>query len=320
MPGPHETPRVSAIIPCYNGERYVVDAVESVLAQTESRVEAIVVDDCSSDRSVARLEPLLSDPRLRILRHSGNRGIAAARNTGIRASDAEFVGLLDQDDLWLPEKTARQLAAFDEGPSDLGLVFSPVETRDAAGRPIKIIKGIQPPENLAEMPRTDALRALYRGNFIQTASTLIRRSCLAEIGLFDESIRGGADDFELWLRLAVRYRMHRLNETVALRRIHDENYSADASRMYGESLAYVERFGHEHEELADLVQPKLAWMHARLGSHYRNNGEYSRARASYRRSLGHAFAWRTAFLLAMAGLGPLGGMLFRARRARMTGG
>ncbi len=104
MPGPRETPRVSAVIPCYNGERYVVDAVESVFAQTEPRVEVIVVDDCSSDSSVALLEPLLSDPRLRILRHSGNRGIAAARNTGIRASSAEFVGLLDQDDLWLPDK------------------------------------------------------------------------------------------------------------------------------------------------------------------------------------------------------------------------
>jgi len=320
MPGPHETPRVSAIIPCYNGERFVADAVRSVLAQTESRVEAIVVDDCSSDSSVEVLESLLSDPRLRILRHSGNRGIAAARNTGIRASSAEFIGLLDQDDLWLPGKIERQLQAFSDGPPDLGLVFSPVETRDAEGRPLRVIEGVRPPDHLGEMSRTDALRALYRANFITTASALVRRECFVELGLFDEKIRGGADDFEFWLRLATRYRMHQLSVPVAVRRVHGGNYSADAPRMYGESMGYVERFGREREELADLVEPKLAWMHARLGSHYRNDGRYAHARASYRASLGHAFTWRTLFLLVMAALGPLGSRVFRARREWMTGG
>ncbi len=320
MPGPHETPRVSVIIPCYNGERFVVDAVESVLAQTEPRVEAIVVDDCSSDSSVELLEPLLSDSRLRILRHSGNRGIAAARNTGIRASEAEFVGLLDQDDLWLPEKIALQLAAFDDGPSDLGLVFSPVETRALGGGAPGVMQGVQPPERLNEMSVTATLRALYEANFITTASVLLRRSCFDELGMLNEAIRGGSDDYEFWLRLAARYPIRSVGRVTAVRRLHDSNVSSDRQRIIGGTLGFIEQFGSDHEELADLVEPKLAWLHARLGGSYRNDGRYSEAQAAYRESLGHAFSWRTVLLLAMTGLGPLGGLLFGARRKRVAGG
>ncbi|MCD4689923.1 glycosyltransferase [bacterium] len=117
MPDSDKTPRVSVIIPCYGGERFVVAAVESVLAQTEPRVEVIVVDDHSPDGSRAVLEPLLSNPRVRLLTHNENRGIAAARNTGLRTSDAEFIGFLDQDDLWLPGKIELPLGVFADGPA-----------------------------------------------------------------------------------------------------------------------------------------------------------------------------------------------------------
>ena len=217
MSEPTGPPRVSAIIPCYNGERCVADAVESVLAQTEPRVEAIVVDDASPDASARVLEPLLANPRVRLLRHEENRGIAAARNTGIRASRAEFIGFLDQDDLWLPDKTERQLAVFDSHGSDIGLVLSPVDTQDMDGTPLRVLQSMRPPERLAEMSRTDALRALYRGNFVTTASVLVRRSCFDELGLLDEAVRGGSDDYEFWLRLATRYRLMTTDGTTAVR-------------------------------------------------------------------------------------------------------
>lgn len=314
-----DTPRVSAIIPCFNGERYIADAVRSVLAQTEPSVEAIVIDDASPDGSVDALASLLEDPRVRLIRHDENRGIAAARNTGIRASSAEFIGLLDQDDLWLPEKTAKQLAVFDRSPDDLGLVFSAVQTRVMDSGDPDVMPAVQPPVHLNEMERRDALRALYRANFIETASVLVRRRCFDELGLLDETITSGSDDYEFWLRLAARYAIHRSVDVTSVRRLHSANVSANRVRLITGARGFIERVGREHEELADLVEPKLAWLESRLGSSHRNEGRYADARTSYRASLGHDFSWRTVFLLAATCLGPVGAWLFNARRRRLTG-
>ncbi len=319
MPDPHEPPRVSAIIPCYKGERYILDAVESVLAQTTPRVEVIVVDDASPDASVALLEPLLSDPRVRLLRHDENRGIAAARNTGLRASSAEFVGFLDQDDLWLPDKVERQLAVFDGGPPDLGLVFSPVDTQDLDGRESRIIEVAPVPQGFNGMARADALRSIYRANFVVTASVLLRRDCFEALGPLDETIVGGADDYEFWLRLGTSYSMRYLDHAAAVRRVHGDNYSANTERLVADALVFAARIGRDNAELADLVEPKLAWLHSRLGSYHRNQGDYSRARAAYRESLGHSFRARTVLLLAASWFGPLAGWAFRRRRERLTG-
>ncbi len=318
MPDPHAPPRVSAIIPCYKGERYVADAVDSVLAQTEPRVEAILIDDGSPDASVAVLEPFLSDPRVRLLRHDQNRGIAAARNTGLRASSAEFVGFLDQDDLWLPDKVERQLAVFDEGPSDLGLVFSPVDTQDLDGRAVRVIDVACVPSDFNEMTCVDALRSLYKANFIITASVLLRRECFEVLGLLDEAIVGGADDYEFWLRLGTRFSMRHHDVVAAVRRVHGDNFSANTERLVTDTLDFAVRIGRENAALADLVEPKLAWLYTRLGSYHRNLGSYSKARAAYQESLGHAFSVRTVMLQAATLLGPLGGWIFQMRRERLT--
>ncbi len=315
MPSSPETPKVSAIIPCYKGERFVVDAVESVLAQTEPLVEVIVVDDCSPDASVQTLEPLLSDPRVRLLQHDENRGISAARNTGIRASTAEFVGFLDHDDLWLPWKIERQLAVFDAGDSDLGFIFTPFETGDADGKPLAVFPGGHPPEGLNDMTRVDALRALYRGNFTSTPSVLMRRDCCGEVGMFDETLLDGGEDYEFWLRLLTRYTVKCLDEVTFVRRLHNTNFSSDRQRLVGGTLQFIERFGREHNELVDLVEPKLAWIHARLGSCHRNEGCYHQAISSFRtaRSYGRLGPQATvAFLLCF--LGPIGRWATRLRR------
>jgi glycosyltransferase involved in cell wall biosynthesis len=114
---------ISVIIPTYNRPQFTARAVRSVLAQTWRDLEVIVVDDCS--REPITRAALGDDSRVRILRHEANRGVGAARNTGIQAARGEVVALLDSDDYWLPEKLAGQMALYEQqADRDNVLVYS----------------------------------------------------------------------------------------------------------------------------------------------------------------------------------------------------
>src|SRR5918992_3277590 len=96
------TPSFTVVISAYNEERFVADAISSVLAQTRKDFELVVVDDGSADRTAEVVEGFSSDPRLRLISHA-NRGLAASLNVGIGAGSAPFVALLDADDMWMPD-------------------------------------------------------------------------------------------------------------------------------------------------------------------------------------------------------------------------
>ena len=95
---PASNPLVSVIVPVYNVERYVDECLDSIRAQTHARLEIVVVEDCSTDGSLAKLQPHLADPRVRLIRHEKNGGLSAARNTGIEAATGEYVMFVDSDD------------------------------------------------------------------------------------------------------------------------------------------------------------------------------------------------------------------------------
>ena len=124
-------PLVSIIIPVYNAERYVYSTLDSVLNQTWRNLEVIVVNDGSTDRSMEVCQQF-DDPRI-IYVEQGNGGAATARNTGIRHARGEYLGFIDADDTWMPEKIARHMQQFDQDP-DLGLVYSFSSLMDEAGK------------------------------------------------------------------------------------------------------------------------------------------------------------------------------------------
>lgn len=123
-------PLVSVIMPLYNCERYVREAVDSVLAQTYGNLELIVVDDCSSDASPQIIE-LYGDSRIRLLRHEVNRGAAAARNTAIEHARGDYIAFLDSDDAWYPDKLEKQMAFMDR--KGAALSFTAYETIEEDG-------------------------------------------------------------------------------------------------------------------------------------------------------------------------------------------
>ena len=184
------TPQVSVIIPIYNGSRYISQAVESVLSQTDCHFEIIVIDDGSTDNTNAILQHY-SD-RIRYFSQK-NQGVAAARNRGIQEAKAEFIALLDQDDIFLPHKLVEQMACFEKF-SEVGLVNSGWRLIDREG---KQISDLEPWHNLPDLD----LQTLIVHSPILPSAIMFRRSWWEKVGGFDSRFNG-VDDAEFVWRLA----------------------------------------------------------------------------------------------------------------------
>lgn len=130
-----DKPAVSVIVPVYNAENYIEETVSSVRGQTFREWELLLVEDCSTDGTVNRIEEYIrrtGDSRIRLLRQPGNRGAAAARNRGVREAAGRYIAYLDADDLWLPEKLERELAFMEE--KEAAFAFTGYEFADEEGR------------------------------------------------------------------------------------------------------------------------------------------------------------------------------------------
>ncbi|MDX2170362.1 MAG: glycosyltransferase family 2 protein [Deltaproteobacteria bacterium] len=185
--------RLSVVVPCFNVGALAVEAVASLLRQTMPDLEVVAVDDGSTDDTLRQLLGL-TDARLTVVTQV-NRGLAAARNTGIRHARAALIGFCDGDDLWFPEKAARQLAVMDADPT-VGLTFSHSAYLAESGAPTGQL--------LVSRCRQPTTRDLVRRNHIGNGSTaIVRRAAFAAAGLFDESL-ASCEDAEMWTRLSVR--------------------------------------------------------------------------------------------------------------------
>ncbi len=180
---------VSVIIPTYNSGPLVVEAVESVLRQTQQPRQIIIVDDGSTDDTRQRLRPY--EVRIEYVWQQNSR-VAAARNTGLDRASGDFLAFLDADDAWHPHKLARQLAMLAEHP-EIGLLAT--DLTDWPGKfvsPGKLSQGAVKPVPLAEM-------LLF--NPLATSSIVVRRGVLERAGRFDPELFG-PEDYDLWLRCA----------------------------------------------------------------------------------------------------------------------
>jgi glycosyltransferase involved in cell wall biosynthesis len=209
-PGVSDAPRVSVIMPVFNAERFLGEAVESVRAQTYPGWELLLIDDGSTDGSTALAQGYAAaDPaRIRYLAHpdGGNRGASATRNLGIAHARGEYLALLDADDVWLPEKLAVQVAALDAHPS-VGLVcndtliwHSWTESRGGAAPDYTFSVGVAADTIL---PPPTLLALAFRGKAASpcTCSLLIRHSLVEEVGGFEEEFRRTFTDQVLYAKL-----------------------------------------------------------------------------------------------------------------------
>jgi glycosyltransferase involved in cell wall biosynthesis len=230
--------QVSVIVTFLNAEAFIREAVESVLAQTVSDFELILVDDGSSDGStgIAR-KYAAQDPRVRYLEHPGhaNLGISASRNLGARAGNAPFIAFIDADDVWRPEKLAEQLAIFEAHP-EAALVCGALlywhSWREGDAAPDHVVLTGDVSDRLLEPPEA-ALRLYPLGSAPGAGvDLLVRRSAYEAVGGFESSFRTLYEDQAFLLKIFLRYPIFISGRPWLMYRQHAASCVATSSREY----------------------------------------------------------------------------------------
>ncbi len=213
------TPRLTVVIPTYNHAAFIGTALTSVLAQSYTDWEALVINNYSNDDTVAIVDGM-ADSRIRRIDFANQGIIGASRNVGIREAQGQFVAFLDSDDEWLPEKLARTMEQLDQG-ADL---VCHAEVWTGSGRDRTVCYG--------PAARATYDKLLFEGNCLSTSAVTVRTSLLRAAGGFREQAAFvTAEDYDLWLRLARdgarfafigsvlgKYLLHEGNQIRAIRR------------------------------------------------------------------------------------------------------
>jgi glycosyltransferase involved in cell wall biosynthesis len=228
MSGNEALPRVSVIIPTYNRSKLLRVAVESVLAQTYPAIEIIVVDDGSKDDTAAVIAEYAGHVTYI---EQANAGVSAARNTGFRASSGEYINFLDDDDTFMPTKIERQVAVLEAQP-EAGLVHCGYHHVNEEGTVL---------DTTGVLPEGHVLKELVCESFLTVHSPLIRRQCLEQVGLFDETLPWTADG-DLWLRIALAgYPFACVQEPLCTYLVHPVCMTSDIRRLELQTLEVLDR-------------------------------------------------------------------------------
>ena len=224
----NDKPLVSVIIPAYNCADYIVESIESALAQDYPNKEIIVVDDGSTDDTVATLSAF--DGKITVIRQE-NAGSAVARNTGIKASSGEFIAFLDSDDLWFPGKLSLQVEYMEAHP-DIGLVYHDwmVWELDDNGTFAPLDIPTLPADRLATDPDNSGwiYRRLFSESIIHTTAAMLRRELVDKAGVFDTELRKG-QDYEYWFRISRYTRVAKLRAVLSAYRINPAGVTCQPS-------------------------------------------------------------------------------------------
>lgn len=231
---------VGVIIPAFNAAKYLPFALESVASQTFDDWQILLVDDGSTDNTAEVVAPFLHrfGSKIQYIKQN-NRGLPAARNSAIRASNSEFLALLDADDVWLPCRLAESLKILRERPQ-AGLSYGLVTGIDPEGRPGNTFNG-----NPKYAEGRIAPYIYMRKVDLPCPTMTFRRRCLDDVGIFDETMRA-TEDRDLWLRIALRYEVAFVPQVLAYYRLSPNSMSTDTQRMLQAQLQFIRKhYGSE---------------------------------------------------------------------------
>jgi GT2 family glycosyltransferase len=257
------TARVSFIVTCYNYQRFVAQAIASILGQTLQAIEVIVIEDASQDGSREVLEDFRSDARVHLVLHERNQGHIRSYNEGLALAGGEFVGVLAADDfVTCSDAIARQVAVFDAHP-EVGYVYSAFSLVDEESLPFRVF---QPWPADCVRGGLDEFSRLILWNYVCHSGTLVRRSCHDVVGVYDPRLPH-AGDWDLWLRLSARYSVGYIADPLYAYRQHGSNMSVARHAPRQENRELLETVAKAFAALPPDAPPEI--VHMRRSARYR---------------------------------------------------
>ncbi|AFY92664.1 glycosyltransferase family 2 protein [Chamaesiphon minutus] len=222
--------KVSVVIPAYNALTYLPKTLDSVLQQTYTNFEVLIVNDGSTDE-IAAWFTTVKDDRVRLISQA-NQGLPGARNTGITAAKGAYIAFLDADDLWAPTKLEKQVQCLDAKP-EVGLVYAWTLLIDRHGNSTRTVTAAQVEGNVWEK--------LLLGDVVGSGSAaMVRRSCFDRVGLFDPELTS-IEDCDMWVRIAADYPFAVIKEVLVYYRQHPTSMSRDYDKMAQNSRLKIEK-------------------------------------------------------------------------------
>ncbi|MGZ4928657.1 MAG: glycosyltransferase family 2 protein [Halobacteriota archaeon] len=287
-------PLVSTFMKSYNHERYIAEAIESVLRQDFEDLELIIVDDASTDASRQIIERYAEqDPRIRLIFHERNLGISKVVNDGIDVARGKFIAQIDSDDVWVRDKLRKQLAVLENNENLI--VWSEGELIDENGRPL----GKSFSEMCSRFPKKksgDIFQELLAGPYIFGTSLLYKRQNVGDLR-YDERLLY-LNDYKFELELARDYQFHYIAEPLAKYRIHGKNalVGSDPHAEERRRRGYIEEISVRQEALRrynhEVPNVVMAKIYASDGLCYGRVGKNKQALNSLLRSIrSNPYSW-----------------------------
>lgn len=241
---PGQQPLISVIMNCYNGEKYLREAIDSVLAQTYQNWEITFWDNQSTDESAAIFKSY-SDPRFCYFIAPEHTTLGQARNLAVEQAHGEWVAFLDCDDLWVPEKLEKQMVIIHEEGGELGLVYGQSEIIvEESGRQTDMgrrMAAFRQKKAQLSLPEGNIFPDLLKCNFVPLPSCVVRRSAYWSVGGIDPIFKLG-EDYDLFVKIAKVYKARAVQESVCSYRVHSSNQSHKTIDGYQELLKIVSRY------------------------------------------------------------------------------
>jgi len=260
-----KNPKVTVFIPVFNREQYVGEAIESILAQTFSDFEILLVDDGSTDSSVDKIRSY-SDPRIRLVCNKENLGIPKTRNKGVELARGQYMAMLDSDDRAYPNRLEKQVTFLDDHP-EYAQVGSWCRMMDKDGRPLKKIKR-QP-----TLPDDIHAQFLFRCA-MSNRSIMARTAILQEYGYRNDFPR--CQDYELHVRLAKKYKLGNIPECLVYGRIHSKQITGQTPGLGDKKKQEI--ISGQLQELGVIFSPEDLAPHLTLSrmrkSHFVPDADY----------------------------------------------
>lgn len=233
---------IEVVIPVYNGERFILDAINSAVFQTLSPTKIIVVDDGSTDNTNSIVSEYAKTSKVEIKIVSKiNGGLSSARNAGILASTAEFIAFLDADDTWVESKLEEQIKVYKNTQfTNLALVYCDYDVMDSNG--IIKYKNYKAPLDGKRMRGMVFEELLERNKITSSGSgVLIKREVFDTVGLFDEKLKWG-EDWDMWLRIAQKFEVDFANSILVHIRKNESNMTSNPVKVFEGEVAFYDKW------------------------------------------------------------------------------